>query len=674
MARNVSLVLSAKDNLTAPLSKASKSFDQLQRDADKTKAKINELNRQKFSMKIDVDSAKKELRAAEKALDDTKEAAERLEKAKYNYVNLQMELRGITDEAKSAQKQLNSLNSDIQRAENRAGGIGGNAGVSSGQSILSTLGQAGATQMIGNLLSQAANTYVSSAFGSAAGNLFSSTLGGATSGAAIGTAIAPGIGTAIGAGIGSIVGFAEGKIQEFADKDEYFKSMVSEQYYATQEEMQNSLTGGTATASSREVTNLAFKTLMGGSSRKANAWLNELQDFASVTPFGFTDLTSMSKALMSYGIGTDEQMYWMNSIGDAGSALGLSGSDLTNVSTYLGRMNSTDKVTLEYLNPLIERGVPAIEYLAENLSEKYGKEYTAADIYDLISEGGLSGADASRVIVAGMGEQYGGAMEEIAGTYHGLMSTLADEQEQLNAAMGEGYINARKSALEEQIDYLSGETGDGMKEMYSLIGEYQASLENEKERAVREAMERVQDSDAYQEALLYGDGAEMGRLLAEAKANAEAEYTKSKAYQSMVETQEKTINDVQLALADSYWESGYELGKKFNEGILAAQQESDYLSYYNSLSETDKQKFYPDVYYEGQRNYAFGLSYVPYDGYPAVLHEGERVLTASQNRAYGEGVQVTVTGNNFTVREEADIDRIAEALARKVREARELAI
>ena len=50
------------------------------------------------------------------------------------------------------------------------------------------------------------------------------------------------------------------------------------------------------------------------------------------------------------------------------------------------------------------------------------------------------------------------------------------------------------------------------------------------------------------------------------------------------------------------------------------------------------------------------------------------MLTARENRGYGGGVNVSVTGNNFTVREEADIDRIAETIARKVTEARELMV
>ena len=61
--------------------------------------------------------------------------------------------------------------------------------------------------------------------------------------------------------------------------------------------------------------------------------------------------------------------------------------------------------------------------------------------------------------------------------------------------------------------------------------------------------------------------------------------------------------------------------------------------------------------------------YVPYDDYPAKLHEGERVLTASQNREYMSGGHggVTVNISSMTVRSESDIDSIADELYRRIR-------
>ncbi|UYZ13429.1 hypothetical protein A6764_22250 [Brevibacillus sp. WF146] len=70
-------------------------------------------------------------------------------------------------------------------------------------------------------------------------------------------------------------------------------------------------------------------------------------------------------------------------------------------------------------------------------------------------------------------------------------------------------------------------------------------------------------------------------------------------------------------------------------------------------------------------SHAGGLSYVPYDGYVARLHKGERVLTSAENEQYtnggGGGVHIAKLADQIVVREDADIDRIAIALAREIR-------
>lgn len=671
MPRDVSLAVSIKDNFSTPLSKASGALSKLRQDAETMGAKIDALNRKKATVSVETTRARQELKAAEKALDDTKASADRLEQARYKYESLQTELRSITSEAKAAEKQLSSLSDTIQKQENRAGSSGGGGIAESGTSVLSKLGQAGALQMVGDLVSQAAGVYVSSAFGGDAATMLSSVLGMGSSGAAIGSMIAPGIGTAIGAGIGSLAGLASGGMQVFGSRDEYFKSMVQEQYQQYQQEMMDALTGGSTTAASREQSRLAFGTLL-GSDAEAASFLGDLQTMAATTPFSQAGLEAIAKNLIANGI-TDrgEQLEMLTSVGEAGSALGLSEQSMAEVATYLGRMNSTGKTNLEYLIPLMERGIPVVDYLAENLGKS--KE----EVYEMVSKGLIPGAEAARVIADAMGDSFSGSLEKQAQTYNGLVSTLEDARAQLDAAMGEGFNEARKPALQEEIDYLSGEGGEQMKEMYSLIGEFQASLENEKERAMREAMEAVTETDEYQKAALEGNGAEMGRLLMEAKSQAEKAYMETEGYQTLIESQQSAIQGVRDTMYDSYWSLGYDMGKEFQKGLAQGMQQDANSFLWGLMGNEGEDRYLGQIigdWFSGKEDgsHASGLRYVPYDGYRAILHEGERVLTAREARQGGlqesGGVTVSVTGNSFTVREEADIDRVAEAIAQKMLE------
>lgn len=673
MGRDISICFAFKDQFTSGLLKSKKGLEEMKKKVEDTAGKIDELNKRKGTIHVDATKARRELKDAEKALDGTKEAADRLAEAKYNFENIQTELRSVSKEAKQAEKDLADLNDAMQRNQNRA-----SSGSSGGDSILSKLAAAGATQMVGQLATQALQQSVESAFGSEASTMLSGILGGATSGAAIGSAVAPGIGTAIGGAVGGLVGAATGALNVQAGREDALKSAVQEVYGNAWEAVTSPLSGGIATAADREQQELAFGTLLGDPDA-AKTWLDTLVKKAAATPFGFGDLTQMSKTLLSYGVGTDEQNLWMQAIGDAGSARGITGEGLTAIATYLGRMSSTDKVTLEYLNPLMERGINAVDYLAENLTEKTGKEVTTADVYDMISKNQLSGADAARVIVEAMERYNKGAMEAQSQTYSGMVSTMEDNQEQVDAAMGEGYTEKRKEGLLAQTEWLDK---GGAKDAYKLIGEYQASLENAKEEAVRNALDAASQTEEYRKALAENDGAEMGRILAEAQAQAEKAYRDDQGYQDLLESQKDSVDYIRHMLAeDGTWRTfGYDMGIEFSKGFKSAAEEmEDELYGSGFFADTWEQlgnrwKRLLGIPVDAGANHADGLTYVPYNGYPARLHEGERVLTASEARGYGKGTNVSVTVNGLTVREEADVERIAETLAQKISEARELAV
>lgn len=677
MARDISIVISAKDNFSNAITTMRNANQSFNKDLTGLTSKLDALNKKKIMLKVDTDKAKTSLKEAEKQFKATGDAADKLklEMENANYENARRNLGLVSQNAKQAEKDILNLTRTTSKAENRAGNE---------KSLIGSLASAGLTQLVGNTLSNTANSLVSSAYGSETGTMFSSVLSSAATGAAIGSLI-PGIGTAIGTLVGGITGAIEGATSIYNNKNDAFKDYYQDQYNSIQDEQSNTLTSGTSIAATREQNRISFSTLLGGD-KQATAFLDQLTQFAAETPFEYGDLTEISKTLLAYGYQANELIPMLTKVGDAGSALGMSTEDMKYAAVALGRMQSTGKTTLEYLNPLLERGIPVWEYL----SKASGK--TKEQVQQMVSDGLVPGEEAAKAIADYMGSDFAGNMEKQAQTYQGLISTLDDTKNQLNDAMGEGYIEERKQGLQDEINYLSDNSE--MEGAYKQIGQWKASLENLSEEYERDALNAVMTgtisnlfnsdtqsklSEMYDEYTKYASdgteeaGAKMGELLAEAQAIAQNEYNASDgaqlALQSNKNLADKIKNDA--SLQTDYWDAGYEMGKQFSKGLASATvstSPSELTPQQNTFNER-----VTSGYYGAYRSHAYGLNYVPYDNYPALLHQGEKVVTASENRSHDKTSKVMITGNTFIVREEADIVKVGREVVRQINRAYQLA-
>ena len=675
-----SIVVTLNDRYSETAKKLSQVTKAFSKDAEGLEQRLYALNKNKYTLKLDAQKARQELKEAEKQFAATGKEADglKMELAQANYDNIVRNLKAVTSAAGDTERAISKTMNRASESSNAK------------NSILTAIAASGASKMLGDTALNVGNTLVGSAFGSKIGSLASSTLSSIASGAALGSAVAPGIGTAIGAAVGAGVGLINGATQAFEQRDEAFKSYVQDAYEGQMSAQEASLTSGSALAAQRETDRISFETLFrrGGVEDMGivETYLSNLVEMANNTPFLYGDLTAMSKTLATYGYsaqadqaktlsGEKDYNYILDvleTIGDAGAALGQTTGDMEAVATAIGRMKSSNKATLEYLNVLNDRGIGAVGMLAEARGVDQGA------MYDMISKGQVSGQAAAEIILQAMTESFSGSMLAQSRTFSGLTSTVEGLSQELDSAMGQGYNEGRMKGLTAQRNWLSGESGEAVMEANKAIGAWKAELENSKEQYIRDAVDAMMKTEEYRTAQNTGDSAEMGRLIMEAKVRGMNEYNASEGAQLALESAKSLAEAIQndTSLDSDYWDAGYEKGQWFTKGLAAAMGEGKYFVKADIDQETGL-TVYTDSYgltadpmlvdpggAGGLRRsgYAYGLDYVPYDNFPALLHQGERVQTAAEARGEKSSVPFQIIMNGAVIREEADVTRVASEL------------
>lgn len=713
---DVSIALSAKDNFSETLRKLASAANTSVNDVDALQKSLTKLNNTRANLKIDLSRAKSELREAEKRFKATGDAADELalKDKQIEFDNLTSQLKAVSSSAQAAEKNIMSLAGTNSKLSNRASGSGKSG------SMWGTLGGALATAGFGDMLSgslsQAAGAFLGSYYGASDGAAIESVLGGAISGGSMGASagmmVAGPTGAAIGAAVGGAIGAVSGGIeaaaQKFTEKDEAFKSYVQEQYNAVQERQAADLESGSALAGQRETDLMSFTTLF-GSKDTAQQYLSQLKTMANVTPFLYSDLTAMSKTLKTYGYAANEMIPVLTSIGDAGAANGMTAADMTYIATALGRMRSSNLTTREDLDILQDRGIDAVGALAN------AKGVSKSDAYSMISGGDIAGTEAVQIIQSYMEQMYSGAMEQQSKTFEGLSSTLEGWNQELQNATGEGYNEGKKIGMSDQIDWLEGEAGQKMMEMNEQLGRFKADAENLQQDIYQDVFNgmftgeipaemdakiaaQVEDlhqrymnamatieSSASSDAEVFAARTDLGTLKGEAETLAYNTYLDSEAADAMTAANIALADGIAASSGTAYENAGYLLGQELTKGItrhinsytpppITVPVVTSSINSGAGIGIKSGATIGSHLTGATSPYRAIGENRVPRDNTLYLLHEGERVLTAREARAADRkesgGNVVVNMGGNYTVRQDSDIDAIAEAVAARVLAAR----
>lgn len=168
-----------------------------------------------------------------------------------------------------------------------------------------------------------------------------------------------------------------------------------------------------------------FATMLGGMEEGA-AKVNELKTLAAETPFELTDLADATQTLLAFNVASSESTTVLRQLGDI--SLG-NAQKLETLTRAYGKMSSSQKVTLEDINMMIDAGFNPLLIVAEETGE------SMTDLYDRISSGEMAFSEIESAIrqATSAGGQFYKGMENASKTLSGQWSTLTDN---IRATMG----------------------------------------------------------------------------------------------------------------------------------------------------------------------------------------------------------------------------------------------
>lgn len=695
MADSISIVMKMNEDVTSKMKSiasmsqgCSKEMEELGRKTLAMGTRYEQLNQHAAKAVAQAVEVKKAMTEAAKAFKKSEDAADgvKFEKLKAQYDELTGSAQSYQKMAKTAMREMTDSYETMRKVDAgaatlTASGGSGDSGGNSSVGLLSGLAKAGLGKMIGDTAQQAAQYYISSAYSNEMGNVLSGALGSAITGAAIGSII-PGVGTAVGGAIGAATGAIGGVVQNLQEQDSYMQAYAGTLTDTAESTSTTRLTSSSATAAKREQDVLSYGTLF-GSSEAAVQVLGGIKTMANVTPYVYDDLTEIAKMLAVYGDTQDNILTHLTDIGDTGAALSMSTSDMESVAQILGYISTSDKLDSVKLKQLGLKGINA----KQMLEDYYGVSSTK--LSSMISKGKISGSDAADILYQELARNYGGMMAAQAKTFTGLTSTVEGLQQNIENSQGDSYNSGRMNGLQQQTDWLSGSAGEALSSAYAMIGKGEAARDNREQQLYQDVMSGVLQGKAPSSETDANVANEIAKLRAD-YLNAREEFYNGDTEQAGADMKTVIENAQDLASVSSDVDDKMDIWDKQAEDTATyAGSISSTLEAYKDKWSLDQIKSWGILHYIGfgstnttnansgraqhevgkydvNGSHAFGLRRVSKTGL-YLLHQDETVKTAAESRAgSGDGgLKVEVTGP-VTVRQESDLDEIAERLYQKI--------
>ena len=420
-----------------------------------------------------------------------------------------------------------------------------------------------------------------------------------------------------------------------------------------------------------------FEVMMGDAEAAAKK-VEELKEMGAKTPFELGDLASATKTLLAFNVSADDSTGVLQQLGDI--SLG-NVQKLESLTRAYGKMNASQKVTLEDINMMIDAGFNPLLIVAENTGE------TMEEVYDRISKGGVSFEEISGAInqATSEGGQFYQGMEKASQTTQGLISTLKDAAQSKIGELFSDISEKIKELLPNVISFVENidteEIVTGVENLMQtfenllpvITGVTAATVAYKAATSIAgiiDALRKATEGQTIAQALLNAvmnanPFVLIATLIAGLVAAIVTLWNTNEGFRNAVisawESIKTAAEKIFTAIANFFTETipnafqsmidwisdgissfvdiGYQIVDSIMSGISAAWD--GLVSWFNGIWDSLFGGRNVDVNVNANAtssgvngSHAGGLNYVPFDGYIAELHKGERVLTADEARGY----------------------------------------
>lgn len=184
----------------------------------------------------------------------------------------------------------------------------------------------------------------------------------------------------------------------------------------------------------------AFATMLGGSTEKAQAFIEDLRNLASKTPLQLEGIAGNAKTLMGFGVAAEDVIDTLRMLGDAAQG---DQQRLNSIVLAYSQIMAAGKLNAQDANQLINAGFPIWNELASLIGA------TVGETRKLSEAGEISSDDVTKAFQAATSEggKFYKQMEMQSKTFNGQVSTLKDNTSQTIGQFFQPFFDMAKSDI-----------------------------------------------------------------------------------------------------------------------------------------------------------------------------------------------------------------------------------